>query len=264
MAKETHTHRGHCQLCACVQAINPDTGRIAKHGYTVTNGYFNGTCPGSDVQSLHESRKLADAAIKSARQEAITLTKTAEDFRTRTRTPAFAGTGKWEEYRDERNRLRSREALVPFADAEPYYQREAIKTTVRQLERRAENCIAYAKDLEEWAGRITGKVGPYAVKDLEPTEWKVGDSVRIGGKSKTFGFDATIEAIERQPLRTIHGYIGNAMHAQVTRPARPEKKDKDGWVVDQARPAYTYWEPLRNLRRPVSKLAEELKKAGKL
>lgn len=44
----THTHRGHCQLCDHLQAVNPKTGLLAKHGYHKQWGFFSGTCPGSD------------------------------------------------------------------------------------------------------------------------------------------------------------------------------------------------------------------------
>ena len=50
--KNTHTHRGHCQLCGRVQAIDSASGITAKHGYTVEFGYFSGTCPGSDKPNL--------------------------------------------------------------------------------------------------------------------------------------------------------------------------------------------------------------------
>lgn len=47
MTKTTHTHRGTCQACGAVQASANANTLIAKHGYTVDWGYFNGTCQGS-------------------------------------------------------------------------------------------------------------------------------------------------------------------------------------------------------------------------
>lgn len=40
------THSGHCQACGRLQKL--PNGRLSKHGYTVTHGFFSGTCPGSD------------------------------------------------------------------------------------------------------------------------------------------------------------------------------------------------------------------------
>lgn len=47
MNKTTHTHRGTCQACGSVQAVDNASGLVAKHGYTVEGHYFNGTCQGS-------------------------------------------------------------------------------------------------------------------------------------------------------------------------------------------------------------------------
>jgi hypothetical protein len=47
MTKTTHTHRGTCQACGHVQAVDNVTRLVALHGYTVDWGCFNGTCGGS-------------------------------------------------------------------------------------------------------------------------------------------------------------------------------------------------------------------------
>jgi hypothetical protein len=46
MTKTTHTHRGTCQACGSVQAVDNVTGLVAKHGYQVI-GYFSGICQGA-------------------------------------------------------------------------------------------------------------------------------------------------------------------------------------------------------------------------
>lgn len=52
------THRGHCQICERLQAVNPDGTTLAKHGYKVEHGFFNGTCPGSDHSPYEISADL--------------------------------------------------------------------------------------------------------------------------------------------------------------------------------------------------------------
>jgi hypothetical protein len=48
MAKTNHTHRGTCQVCGRVQAIDNTTGVVAKHGYKVSGwGFFKGVCGGA-------------------------------------------------------------------------------------------------------------------------------------------------------------------------------------------------------------------------
>jgi hypothetical protein len=69
------THNGTCQACGREQASRPSG--LAKHGYTVTWGYFNGTCSGSRHAPLEESRKLldftcADMSMAATRLESVT------------------------------------------------------------------------------------------------------------------------------------------------------------------------------------------------
>lgn len=39
----TATHNGTCQACGRQHAVNVKSGKLAKHGYTVDWGFFNGT-----------------------------------------------------------------------------------------------------------------------------------------------------------------------------------------------------------------------------
>lgn len=55
-------HRGHCQKCGAIQVVEPLL-MLAKHGYTVPNGYFKGTCQGSGELPLQVSRVITDAII---------------------------------------------------------------------------------------------------------------------------------------------------------------------------------------------------------
>ena len=61
--KTTHTHRGHCQACGKVQAVDTTNNLLAKHGYTVDFGYFDGVCTGSDRQPLEVDKSFTEATI---------------------------------------------------------------------------------------------------------------------------------------------------------------------------------------------------------
>jgi hypothetical protein len=61
--KTTHTHRGHCQACGRVQAVDTANNLLAKHGYTVDFGYFDGVCTGSDRKPLEVDKSFAEATI---------------------------------------------------------------------------------------------------------------------------------------------------------------------------------------------------------
>lgn len=272
--KHTHTHRGHCQLCIRVQAIDMRTGFIAKHGYTVPNGYYIGTCPGSGEKSLHTERRLADAAVRTARERAAGYMARVERLNNGTVFPELAWSGRYE--RVERTSIRTKQKYfvterewIPFKQAPEVYQKEAVRAEVFECEAQARNANDYANDLTDWAAKIYDKQVPaYRVEELEPAEWKVGDTLRIGGKK---GFDAKIEAIESREYRSV-GYRRGSVtimtpHALVTYPATPEKvtgKGEYAYVSQKAQPERKVWEALRNYKRGLSELAERLKEAGKL
>lgn len=63
MKNKTHTHRGHCQRCGSIQAVDVDHNSIAKHGYTVDFGFFNGVCDGSDYTPLEVDKSITEQTI---------------------------------------------------------------------------------------------------------------------------------------------------------------------------------------------------------
>lgn len=77
MAKATH--RGTCQVCGRVQAVNAKTGMLAKHGYTVEWGWFEGTCRGSDHLPFEKSCELVKESIVWAEERLVYLAKKIEE-----------------------------------------------------------------------------------------------------------------------------------------------------------------------------------------
>lgn len=61
--KTTHTHKGHCQVCGNIQAVDNSHNLLAKHGYSVDYGYFNGVCTGADNLPIELDRTIADKTI---------------------------------------------------------------------------------------------------------------------------------------------------------------------------------------------------------
>lgn len=264
--KLTHTHRGHCQACTKVQAIDPNTGNIAKHGYTVDGGYFSGTCPGSDRRTLHVERAFADEIIVQARADAAAARAQLAQLEQGTAHPVMCQTNEREENTyDARGRRVFKYKMVKWADADVGQRSAAMRDAIWNAKRSAELAESCANDLQKWADKITGKVDAYRVEDLDAGDWKVGDVVRIGGKK---GADLTIEAIEDRAYRT-HGFSRgsstvNTPHARVTVPAVTEKKTRDGYVTRKAAEAYVDWVALRNIKRPPTALAAMLKAEGKV
>lgn len=71
--KTTHTHRGTCQTCGRVHAVDNTTRLVAKHGYTVDFGYFNGVCRGG------RSEKPAEFDVSLTHKMIIECTESAKD-----------------------------------------------------------------------------------------------------------------------------------------------------------------------------------------
>lgn len=266
--KLTHTHRGHCQLCGAVQALDPETSHIAKHGYTVPDGYFVGTCPGSDHPNLHVERNLADASVQRARERAIRMEVTARDYELREDHPTHVwngvmrlckpwGTPKpstsydWNRlHGSDYIRLREEPVKVEWAEASPEWQEKGRNAAIVDLRQAAQRDLNYADHLEGEANRVHLKVEPYKVTDLALRGFKVGDTVHIGGAK---GFDTVIEAIEDKEYRASRWSrkASKIPHAQITSPARPERRSKSsGYMMEPARPAATYWVPIRFLKKP--------------
>lgn len=67
------THNGHCQVCGRTQAVNSKTGRLAKHGYTVDWGFFNGVCHGSGNLPLEVDTTVTKTTIEKLTKESDRL-----------------------------------------------------------------------------------------------------------------------------------------------------------------------------------------------
>lgn len=246
MSSRTHTHRGHCQLCGSIQAIDNGTGRVAKHGYTVDGGYFSGICPGSGELSLHVERALADKHIAHARAEESANRTLARKYEDHKAHPGHVWNGAYTYVSVGRGPMRQVEQLVKWEDATPDYQRKGRWRAAGELIRRADMCASYARDLERQADHITGKVQPYPVgRRLPFGGLSVGDTVRVGGAK---GYKAVIEALEIRPLKR-WGVTHMVPQAQVIRPGRPAIVMRDGYVMAPERPAALVWENIRSCKK---------------
>jgi hypothetical protein len=84
MAKQKATHNGTCQWCGARQAVDPVTGTLAKHGYTVRWGFFSGVCRGSDHQPFEKSSDLIARSITETTAAAAHTRLVATETRNRT------------------------------------------------------------------------------------------------------------------------------------------------------------------------------------
>ena len=76
--KTTHTHKGVCQVCGNIHAVDNVKNTLAKHGYTVDWGFFNGECYGSHKKPLQLDRTLADETIRDCKRQITKYEKVLE------------------------------------------------------------------------------------------------------------------------------------------------------------------------------------------
>lgn len=287
--KDTHTHRGHCQYCLRVIAIDVTTGQLAKHGYTVRGGMFQGQCPGSEVLSLHVDRSHTNSVIKMYEAKALRHTENADALEAGKIHPNMVHVGTcyygerctddelvkgwrfvYETVKAKHKHPRTGEMIerdeqrtvsVPWSQGNELQQRRERMMHVREQRFEAESAASFAKTMTKWAADIhDASVPAYLVDDLE--NWaKVGDMVHAGGKKN--GFDAKVEAAEMQDYTT-HGYRQGrstikAPHVQITRPAIADTFHKNGSVKKKGRAAHTYWEAVRNVQPAEGSLMARLK-----
>lgn len=288
--KDAHTHRGHCQYCLRVLAIDVITGKLAKHGYTVKGGMFIGQCPGSDVLSLHVDRSHTDRVIVLYQERAARLAAEHADMVAGKTHPLTCKDGKprYDTHTTDDHLLKwwafvmvkvqipkldvrtgtfstvevEQSKDIDWADANKLQRRRAYLLKVDELDSDAKSADSFAKAMIRWAHDIhDAKVPAYRVEDLD--NWaKVGDTVHAGGEKN--GFDAKVEAVMMRDY-TSRGFYRGLMtvwvqHVQITRPAIPDTLTKDGKRVKKAgRKAATYWEAVRNVKAAKGTLIDRLK-----
>lgn len=69
--KTTHTHRGTCQACGKVQAVDNGSKLLAKHGYTVSYGAFQFVCNAAGHKPAEFDTTYTHATIASCLESAL-------------------------------------------------------------------------------------------------------------------------------------------------------------------------------------------------
>lgn len=287
MSKDTHTHRGHCQYCLRVIAIDVTTGKLAKHGYNVRGGMFIGQCPGSEVLSLHVDRSHTDRVIELYKSKAAEHTANADALEANKVHPNMVHLGEsyYGEKTDDDSLVRywrfvyetvkakhkhprtgemverdeQRTVTVPWSQGNKLQQRREMIVHIREQRHLAESADSFAKTMTKWAAEIFGTEA-YLADDLD--NWaKVGDVVHAGGEKN--GFDAKVEAVEERDYTTFGYRTGRntikAPHVLITRPAVANTYHKNGSIKKKGREAVTYWEAMRNVRPGEGSLMARLK-----
>jgi hypothetical protein len=166
--------RGHCQRCGRLQAGLAYGSLMAKHGYTVKDrgqyGYFSGTCSGSGFQPIELSRSLADACVAEARNDAIAHADNAAALKAGRATPLQVQ-GNWDFVKREY-------AMIPFAEAPEYKQREAVRSAIFREEQRSRMAAEWAAAHEALIARVHGQPMVAVTKPAGPAPILIGEQRR--------------------------------------------------------------------------------------
>lgn len=157
--KSTHTHKGNCQACGRLQAVDNATGDLAKHGYNVEHGYFRGTCPGSGEYPLQIERALTDEIIASMEAEARAATVLLKKLQAGKAHPVmvqkFEDSGRRTVLKDKKTGNWD-VVMIPWAEANKYAQGAGMDAAIFETESNIRFCEAHAHDMTALAARIHG------------------------------------------------------------------------------------------------------------
>ena len=159
MTKATHT--GTCQACGRTQ-VQRATGHIAKHGYTTTWGFFNGTCSGSEHGALENGtghniatvRAICDWANEQELRAVGEIQAVPVEVRTRN---SYGNTEKTTEWMD----------CTTYESRMPSYSKfdAAVEHYKASLTRAAKSARKDAADLDALRGKVFGQpLKPIAVE----------------------------------------------------------------------------------------------------
>jgi hypothetical protein len=177
------THRGTCQACGRVQAVWQ--GSIAKHGYTVDWGHFNGVCQGAHALPMEQQTTLTVSIIAIATKSAERSEQLAVDLESGAIAPMY--------FKSVYNRAKCKSEKVEVAKETlmPYEVDQCLSLAVHQAKSRARDARYHAKLLTElMAARFGQALIP--VK-LDKKELAAGAIVRVGGKN---GIDCEVLEIK--------------------------------------------------------------------
>jgi hypothetical protein len=154
--------RGNCQCCGRQQAVK--NGSMAKHGYTVDHGWFNGVCFGERYAPMQVSRTHTDKIIADITAEIPELLKKAEQVVMGKLLPKTVEIGNF------KNRT-----TVPYAEASDYDQRQARQQLEWAFKMKAKAGESFIQTLSAVANEFHGKPLVEVTKQA-PVQIEIGET----------------------------------------------------------------------------------------
>lgn len=140
--------RGNCQVCGRDHAVVD--GFVAKHGYKVKHGFFNGICDGQNYAPVQIKKDQAEATIELCNVKMAEYAELKDALMSGKKNPASYVTG-----------YGSRQVVKPYAECDEWEKRAAR----RDLIARAESEI-YA--FKNHAAMLVRLIAEYHGKELRP------------------------------------------------------------------------------------------------
>ena len=138
--------RGNCQCCGREHAVVD--GKMAKHGYTVESGWFQGVCAGKHFAPIQVSRNDTDKLIATVREQVLEMIAKADKVASGELKPATI---------TRHPHSKKSMEFIPFAEATAYEQRDAIRALEWNFRRNAEMGTSFANMMSEVADKYHGK-----------------------------------------------------------------------------------------------------------
>jgi hypothetical protein len=195
--RSQHTHRGHCQHCGRIQAVDNITQFLAKHGYIKEMGFFEGVCKGSGLRPLELERTQTDSFIIQWNEWAKTKDSTAQDYEDGKLVPLYCKTG--EQMVDSR----FKDILTEWDKAHPAHQQRHLSSLISELRTTAKSFRKHAESM----GKLADQIHKQPLMVVEPAKKIVlekGDLVRA------YGHEVKIEKIIK--------YRGSMTRYEITYP----------------------------------------------
>ncbi|ASD50430.1 hypothetical protein FDI24_gp149 [Acidovorax phage ACP17] len=162
--------RGHCQCCGRQQAVIAGTGFMAKHGYTVENGWFHGVCSGHHYVPVEVSRVQLDKLCEMVLTESASLDLRVKDLQEGVEVPKAVVK---QVYNPKTSKFE--DVSTPWADATPWAKRDFLETMIYRLKSRASAGRSWVAQMERIADTYHGQPLMDVVKTEGPEKIVVGE-----------------------------------------------------------------------------------------
>lgn len=183
--------RGNCQCCGRTQAVT--NGYVAKHGYTVEDGYFQGVCQGNRYAPMQTERKVTDSMIQSVLEDAARLDILAADLKAGRKFPETAEQGR------EIVNGRGQAKLVPFAEASEYARENAVKLAIYRTESRARAARSWAATMQRLVDSLHGTA-------LLEVPVEAGPAPIVSGEKRKGANDTVLTCLRLEKGRVYYRY----------------------------------------------------------